>query len=245
MINRDLTKRMQRLKEFQVSDHGRQRHLGAIEQALELAPAVDASTRRWSTRRRIAGAVLAASMLGPAGVAFAAQSALPGDALYPTKRAIEQVQVVLDPAVVARHRLDELSALVERADVSSAVSVAFAEAENAMSLLPADSELHAQWATLRAQIEESDASDSAVSGDEPSPGPESQTGSATEPQESALETPEPSVGEAERSEEPTASVGEPESSSSTSVDSSSEHPEEPESPEEPDQSEEPDEPEQP
>jgi len=74
--------------------------------------------------RRVAIAVGALAMLGSTtGVAFAAQSALPGDALYPVKRILESAQTSLSPDEEARAarimdlahgRLDEAEALALR-----------------------------------------------------------------------------------------------------------------------------------
>lgn len=74
--------------------------------------------------RRIAIAVGALAMLGSTtGVAFAAQGALPGDALYPVKRILESAQTSLSPDEEARAarimdlahgRLDEAEALALR-----------------------------------------------------------------------------------------------------------------------------------
>lgn len=74
--------------------------------------------------RRIAIAVGALAMLGSTtGVAFAAQNALPGDALYPVKRILESAQTSLSPNEEARAarimdlahgRLDEAEALALR-----------------------------------------------------------------------------------------------------------------------------------
>lgn len=85
---------------------------------LRLAPAAPRAQRR---RRRLAAAVSGVVLVGgTATVAVAAQSALPGDALYPVKRGIEDVhaQLTFDRAARGRvllesasTRLDEVAAL--------------------------------------------------------------------------------------------------------------------------------------
>ena len=96
-----------------MSDEGRSAHLDAIETA------VDAARRtpppRPVLRRRLAVAVMTAALFVlPTGMAFAAESSLPGDALFPIKKLTETVRSWVDDDVVARHRVDELAELLER-----------------------------------------------------------------------------------------------------------------------------------
>ena len=76
--------------------------------------------RRSARRRSVATAAVAAVMVGSGGVgvANAAQTALPGDALYPVKRAIEHVQTGLAPTSRARghHLLDMSGTRLAEAD---------------------------------------------------------------------------------------------------------------------------------
>lgn len=87
---------------------------------------------RW--RRRTAAALVAAVLVlaSGAGTVWAAQSALPGDVLYPVKRASESVRLALarDPGAKARlhleladRRLEELRALLERRRAGEAVDI--------------------------------------------------------------------------------------------------------------------------
>lgn len=92
----------------------RTRHLNAIRQQL---PRRRAYLPFRLTRRTAVVFAAAAFAILPAGTVFAAQNALPGDALYSVKLAGESVHRLLDPDVTARHRLDELEALLERAEV--------------------------------------------------------------------------------------------------------------------------------
>lgn len=96
-----------------ISDEGRSAHLDAIESA------VDAGRRtpppRAQVRRRLAVAIVAASLFVlPTGMAFAAESSVPGDALFPVKKLTETVRSWVDSDVVARHRVDELAELLSR-----------------------------------------------------------------------------------------------------------------------------------
>ncbi|MDH4308657.1 MAG: hypothetical protein OEX04_14405 [Acidimicrobiia bacterium] len=84
----------------------RMRHLAAIEAALRRRP-----------RRRIAVAAFVAAVLVPS-TAFAAEAALPGDLLYPVKRALEPVIGLVDADIAATHRIDELERLMARGAVA-------------------------------------------------------------------------------------------------------------------------------
>lgn len=85
-------------------------------------------------QRRLAAAVGTIAVLGAStGVAAASQSALPGDALYPVKRALESAHVRLstDEAgkgttllASARDRLDEVDALASQDEVGDDVRIA-------------------------------------------------------------------------------------------------------------------------
>jgi len=74
-------------------------------------------TRRHGKRERRLVAVASAAVLlgGTAGVAAAAQSALPGQALYPLKRGIEQAQTSLSPGAAGKGHalLDQASGRLE------------------------------------------------------------------------------------------------------------------------------------
>ena len=78
------------------------------------------ATRR--ERRLVAAATAAILLGGTAGIANAASSSLPGEALYPLKRGIEQVEAGMSASSAGRghdlldqagHRLDEVSGLLD------------------------------------------------------------------------------------------------------------------------------------
>jgi hypothetical protein len=108
--------------------------------------------RRSARERRIAAAVGGLALVGAsAGLAAAAQSALPGDALYPLKRAIENAHTGLsmnDEAKgssllsSAQDRLEELTRLSARGDDDAAMSQTLTDftdqATEASDLLLAD-----------------------------------------------------------------------------------------------------------
>ena len=83
-------------------------------------------------RRLVAAASVAVVLAGSSSIAFAAQSALPGDALYPVKRGIEQAQagLSLSPAGKGRELLDqandrlvEVEGLLEDGSAAAALQV--------------------------------------------------------------------------------------------------------------------------
>lgn len=128
-----------------------------VAAATELAPGSPAARlamppRRTKRERRIAAAVGGLALVGAStGLAAAAQSALPGDALYPLKRAIENAHTGLsmgDEAkgatllANAQDRLEELSLLTSRGDDEGAMTQALDDfsdqATQASRLLLAD-----------------------------------------------------------------------------------------------------------
>jgi len=133
----------------------RQRLMVAAE--TELVPGSPAAKlamppRRTKRERRIAAAVGGLALVGAtSGLAAAAQTALPGDPLYPLKRAIENAHTGLtmgDQAKgttllsSAQDRLDELTALTARGDDQDAISQTLVDftdqATQASDLLLAD-----------------------------------------------------------------------------------------------------------
>ena len=113
----------------------------ATEERLRLAPAEPAVRRR---ERRLATVLGGAALLGAvASVEVAAQGALPGEALYPVKRAIEDVRTDATTDDVTRatrllesatHRLEEVDALTRDgspADVAALPGTITAFAEQA------------------------------------------------------------------------------------------------------------------
>jgi len=126
------------------------RHLAALGVVRPIEQA------RSNRRRRIATIVLAAAvglmLLGGTAVA-ASGSALPGDLLYPVKRAVENVDLALHHGAsaraklhleFARRRLDELSQLLakrrngEHVDIGAAMSAYQDEIANAQDAVAAD-----------------------------------------------------------------------------------------------------------
>lgn len=93
-------------------------HLASIDAALATRSEV------MPRRRRLMAALASLVVLGLPATAVAAEDSVPGDALYPMKRAVESVWVVFDGEIPARHRLDELERLMARGADQEAVEEA-------------------------------------------------------------------------------------------------------------------------
>ncbi len=92
----------------------------AIHNAIVAAGPIDSATRWARVRRWAVGLVIGFGVLAPA-TAFAADSAGPGDFLYPVKRAAEPVLGWFNQDIAAEHRVEELETVVN--DVSRAGEV--------------------------------------------------------------------------------------------------------------------------
>jgi len=120
-----------------VSDETRAEHLLAIDEALTGRTVVPLRRRAFTALRWAAAALVILGVLVPSAVVIAADS-LPGDALYPIKRAAEPLLAVFDDEVVARHRIDEVVDLRHQDRPSDQ---AFEDATRAVDNLPPDSPL--------------------------------------------------------------------------------------------------------
>ncbi|MDX6299148.1 MAG: hypothetical protein QOF53_362 [Nocardioidaceae bacterium] len=98
----------------------------------ETAPLVPDHPRSGRERRLVAAATVSIVLGGTAGMASAAEGALPGQALYPLKRGIEQAQVDLAGSAFARGRqllqnastrLDEVQGLLQSGPVTRATEI--------------------------------------------------------------------------------------------------------------------------
>lgn len=94
-----------------VADEHKERRRAQLAAAVEEAALRPSPVAR--TRRRFSVVAVTAALLAlPAGVALAAENALPGEALYPVKRVTETVRSWVDDDIVAEHRVDELEELL-------------------------------------------------------------------------------------------------------------------------------------
>lgn len=90
-----------------LSDAAQAKHLSSIADALSISAPTPQPIR---ARRKLVAALVSAAMLTPTGLAVAADDALPGEALYSIKQVSEKVLVLVDPEIIARHRIEELEA---------------------------------------------------------------------------------------------------------------------------------------
>ena len=132
---------------IEMSDQTRQRQLAAISSALKEAPAIThaatPAAARWRTR--LAALVAAATVFTPAAVAVAAESSLPGDPLYPVKQVTEDLRAVIDPTIVARHRLDEAERMHDRDRPVTDIVVILDEADRAITDAGDPPDLRDRW----------------------------------------------------------------------------------------------------
>jgi hypothetical protein len=129
-----------------ISDETRTAHLLAIGEALASRTVVPLRQRAFTALRWAAAALVILGVLIPTAVVVAADS-LPGDLLYPVKRAAEPLLAVFDDEVVARHRIDEVVSLRDQERPSDR---ALEDATRAVDDLPLDSPLRDQLTDLSA-----------------------------------------------------------------------------------------------
>ncbi len=147
-----LTARLQGAYRIEMTDDTRHRQLSTISAALKTPPvatsgvAVPVSLR---LRRRLAALVAVATVLSPAAVAVAAETSVPGDALYPVKQITEDLRSVVDPTVAARHRLDEADAMHDRGFSDTDVERVLREADTAIVDAGDPPDLRSRWMEAR------------------------------------------------------------------------------------------------
>ncbi len=137
------------------------RHQSRI--AASLVEAQASPIPSFSRRRRAAVAALAAvvSTAGPGLVAYA-QQALPGEPLYGLKRGSENVLVIFDADIRARHRIAELEMLAgSDQDLTKNLAEAEAELEDVE-----DEELLTRWSVIVGDIEDDEADEESEEAEE-------------------------------------------------------------------------------
>lgn len=138
--------------EVEMSDEVRDAHTATIARALAEAP-IEMSPPQPSWWRKKATALITATMVVlPAGAAVAAEGTAPGDLLYPVKRIVESVRVVVDSDIVARHRVDELDRLLDRPGEFDRLADAVVDAGEAVTDLPSDHPLRDEFASLTDRV---------------------------------------------------------------------------------------------
>ena len=145
----DLRQRLSGLR-VEVDDATRERQLAAIASALvEPSGPVAVPPRRRRVLRPVTAVALAAVLLIPVA-AVASDDAIPGDALFPVKRAAELVWSGFDSDIAARHRVEEVEEAMRRGESEARIQDLLAKASAAVAT--AGPELEQRLRRLRGQI---------------------------------------------------------------------------------------------
>ena len=127
-MRQDLKSRLATLN-ITIGDEIARQHLDAISDELRKPQPLQRPARR---RVRIAALATAAVLVALPATALAAEAAVPGDLLYPVKRAVEFVLSVVDPNLEAEHRIEELEAVIERDAPAVEIESRLSAAEDAV-----------------------------------------------------------------------------------------------------------------
>jgi hypothetical protein len=148
---------------LELSDETRRAHIASIEAVLrELPIPVVTLPKRAASRRWIAATTVVATTLSPVGVAVAAERAVPGEQLYEVKLVTETIRAAIDPLVPARHRVDELEALMERGAEPSLIQAALVQARASVDPLKGSHALVERLEQLEESLNESEVDDLAT-----------------------------------------------------------------------------------
>jgi len=162
-VTDDLTQRLRRGTAVRLDSERTATNVASLRHAVATQPGATAAADGMSAgatgagwRRRVVPLALAATLVTP-GLAVAAESSLPGDALHPVKTSLEGLRSLFDPTIVAEHRLDELEALLASDAGDSELAAALAAAEDVVSSLAETdpdraAPLAARLDTLRAEV---------------------------------------------------------------------------------------------
>ncbi len=144
----DTTDRMREAFTIEMSAATKEAHESSIGAALNTFGATSTGVRTPRWRLRVPAFVAALLVVAPVGAAFASESAVPGDLLYPVKRLVEPIRSVVDSDVVAQHRVDELAHFLDMHTEADRLSDAVQDARDAVSDLPADHHLRVAFDRL-------------------------------------------------------------------------------------------------
>ncbi|MFV1961782.1 MAG: hypothetical protein ACC658_08090 [Acidimicrobiia bacterium] len=109
-----------------VDETTRQRHLGSINSAIR------ATTAPRPRRLRFLAVGIAILLLLPV-IALASEGSVPGDFLYPVKRAVEPIVEVFDVDVAAERRVEEVEILLDRQAPTDVIHSHIDEAREAVT----------------------------------------------------------------------------------------------------------------
>ncbi|MCJ7779440.1 MAG: hypothetical protein MUQ27_01315 [Acidimicrobiia bacterium] len=164
MDARDPMDRLSSAYTMEVDPETRERHLVEMGAAIRTAP--PAHVPAWfGMRRRVAAAVAAICIVAPAGMAVAADNALPGDFLYPVKEITERVRSYIDQDIEATHRVEEVERLVFLRAPSHVVARAVERAESATVQFAESGDLRMRLEEARERLQQLDEERRVADGD--------------------------------------------------------------------------------
>lgn len=160
-LTKDTSQRMREAFTVEMSPATKQAHTSSIGEALSTVGSVQARPPMSWWRMRVPALGAALLVVLPVGTAIAAESALPGDLLYPVKRVVEPVRSIIDSDVVARHRVDELVRFLDAPVATDRLPDALRDAREAVSDLPIGHDLHVVFDQLTDRATDTRTSDAA------------------------------------------------------------------------------------
>jgi hypothetical protein len=164
MDARDPMDRLSSAYTIEVDLETRERHLVEVGVAIRTVPPAPVPVR-FGLRRRVAAAVAAIFIVAPAGMAVAAENAVPGDLLYPVKEITERVRSYVDQDIEATHRVEEVERLVFLRAPSHAVARAVERAESATVQFAESGDLKMRLEEARERLQQLDEERQLADGD--------------------------------------------------------------------------------
>ena len=130
-MNEDIAERLSALRITMPPDTART-HLAEIHRELRSPGAPIVRARRRPLRAFATAVAVAVVVLIPTA-AIASDGAVPGDVLYPVKRAIEWPWSLVDGDVGPRHRIEELETVIERNEPLEVIEARLSAADEAVA----------------------------------------------------------------------------------------------------------------
>ncbi|MCL1693870.1 MAG: hypothetical protein M3096_09315 [Actinomycetia bacterium] len=164
MDARDPMDRLSSAYTMEVGSETKKRHLAEMGAAIRTAPSAPILVG-FGVRRRVAAVVAAVFLVAPAGMALAAEHAVPGDFLYPVKEITERVRSFVDDDIEATHRVEEVERLLFRRAPSHTVARAVERADSATVQLSESGELRLRLEIARERLQQQDEESRLAGGD--------------------------------------------------------------------------------
>lgn len=194
---------------IEVDPDTQERHLAEMSAAIRTARPAPIPAG-FGVRRRIAAVVAAIFVVAPAGMALAAEDAVPGEFLYPVKVITERVRSFVDHDIKATHRVEELERLVFLRAPLHSVRRAVERAESATVQLPESGELRLRLEVARERLQQQDEENRLPGQDGSGEGPQepgSDTGKADSGAGSGTTVPSGSGGSSEQDQKGPGATG--------------------------------------